>query len=136
MRITTTGNLLKLFHKYDKDTILRKRNIRKFIVDNVKYQKCGQKFVVDGDDFMLQVNPKQIETYYPIPRIRTITSAVKEFNKTHTQQINIHIIEKCLAENKGISYYKGARLYLINYDELEKEIIKQLRKRKGIVKNI
>jgi len=61
---------------------------------------------------------------------------VKEFNKTHTQQINIHIIEKCLAENKGISYYKGARLYLINYDELEKEIIKQLRKRKGIVKNI
>ncbi len=135
MRITTTGNLLKLFHKYDKDTMLRKRNIRKFIVDNVKYQKSGQMFIVDGDDFMNKVNPKQIDIHYSIPRIRTITSAVKEFNKTHPTQINIHIIEKCLAENSNISYYKGARLYLINYDELEKAILIQLKKRKRNFKN-
>lgn len=129
MKITTTGKILDLFHKNDKDTILRKRNIRKFIVDNVKYQKCGQHYIIDEDDFMNKVNPKQIDKYYSIPKIRTIASSVKEFNKTHTKQINIHIVEHCIKTYKNIPYHKSIRFYLINYDELEKAILIELKKR-------
>ena len=73
-----------------------------------------------------KVNPKNITKHYEVPKIRTMTSAVREFNKFHYEQINIHIIEELLKNNPRFSYQKGTRFYLINYDELEKEILLQL----------
>ena len=127
MKILTTGQLCKKFEEEDKDTFLRKRNLRNFIrTNNVKYHMFGPQYLIDIEDFMNKVNPKNITQHYEVPKIRTMTSAVREFNKFHYEQINIHIIEELLKNNPRFSYQKGTRFYLINYDELEKEILLQL----------
>ena len=131
MKIITTGQLLKILKEADSEMIFRKRNIRKFIKENVKFHYYCSNFVVDYEDFNYKINPKGIDKHYKIPRIRTMTSAVKEFNAIHKEKINIHTIEKCLKVNKNIPYIKGERLLLINYDILEKEILLQLKLRKN-----
>ena len=132
MKIGTSGDLFRLFKASDNNTVLRRTNIRTFVKDNnINYHIVGQMWAIDYDDFLKTINPYTIDKRYEIPRIRTIASSFKEFNKTHKTQINNHMIERCLARNKNISYVKFGRLWLINYDELEPEIINQLKK-KGI----
>lgn len=132
MKIATSGDILKIFKSEDSETILRTTNIRTFTKqNNIKYHIVGQIWAIDFEDFMSKINPYKNLNHYPIPRIRTIASSFKEFNKTHKTQINNHMVERCLARNKKIPYIKYGRIWLINYDILEKEIIKQLKK-KGI----
>lgn len=122
MKVITTGNLYKLFKENDKDTIIRQRNIRKLVTDNdFKFHKVGENYLIDYEDFMKKINPKNITKRFDIPKLRTIKSATREYNKTHKKQISYHVVEKCIA-NKEISFVKTIRVYLINYDELEKEI--------------
>lgn len=127
----TTGKLYKLFTSSDKDTIIRMRNLRAFIkANNIEYQRISEMYLINLDDFMEKVNPKKIDKTYQIPKLRTIKSATKEFNNTHKVQISYHLIERIVASG-SVSYYVTKRLYLINYIELEQEIIKIL-KDKGI----
>lgn len=108
----------------DEKTVFRRKKLIYFIKDNnIKHQKCGQRYLIDEEDFIKTINPKMINKLYSIPRVRTIESAVREFNATHIKQINHHIAKKCILENKNISLIKGVRLHLLNYDEFEKEII-------------
>ncbi len=125
MRITTATNLYKLFKEYDEDTILRVRNIRTLIQDNnFEYHRAGEVFLIDYDAFMQKVNQKNISHRYDIPRIRSIQSATREYNKSHNRKISYHIVEQCIA-SKEIPFVKTPRLYLINYDELEKYLEKK-----------
>jgi len=119
MRIVTTGNLSKLFKENDPNTILRIKNIRNLINDNdFNFHKVGQNYIIDYDDFMTKVNPKNIEHRFEIPKIRSIQSATREYNQTHTKKISYHVVEKCIADNL-VAYVKTKRYYLINYQELE-----------------
>lgn len=122
MKFITTGNLYKLFKENDEDTIIRMRNLRTLLNDNdFDYHRVGENYLINFEDFMQKINPQQIEHEYPIPRIRSIKSATREYNKTHKKQISYHVVEKCIASG-NVSYIKTIRYYLINYDELEKEI--------------
>ena len=126
MKIITTGNLYKLFKENDEDTIIRMRNLRTLVANNdFYYHKVGENYLIDYDDFMKKINPKNLEHRYEIPKLRSIKSATREYNKTHKNQISYHLVEKCVASG-NVSYVKTIRYYLINYIELEKEIEKML----------
>ena len=89
MKIATSGDILKIFKSEDGETILRTTNIRTFTKqNNIKYHIVGQIWAIDFEDFMSKINPYKNLNHYPIPRIRTIASSFKEFNKTHKTQIN------------------------------------------------
>ena len=128
MNIITTGSLYKLFKEKDCKTIIRMKNLRKLVKDNnVKYHQVGEIYLIDYDNFFEIVNPKHIKKEYEIPKIRSIKSATREYNKTHTKKISYHVVERCIASG-NVPYIKTVRYYLINYTELEKEIDKTLKK--------
>ena len=126
MKIVTTGNLYKIFKENDEDTIIRMRNLRTLVRNNnFNYHKVGENYLIDYDDFMKKINPKNLEHRYNIPKLRSIKSATREYNKTHKNQISYHLVERCIATG-NVSYVKTIRLYLINYEELEREIENQI----------
>ena len=126
MKIITTGNLYKIFKENDEDTIIRMRNLRTLVRNNnFNYHKVGENYLIDYDDFMKKINPKNLERGYEIPKLRSIKSVTREYNKTHKNQISYHLVERCIATG-NVSYVKAIRLYLINYEELEREIENQI----------
>ena len=46
---------------------------------------------------------------------RNIKTSVDEYNESHEQQIDRHVIEKCVKSKKVFKYYHGNR-WIINYD--------------------
>lgn len=128
--------ILKKIKSMDEETIFRVRNIRKFVTThNVIHHKVGNCYLIDFEDFMKTINPLKIDRRYSIPRIRTIDSSTREYNSIHKPRITHHTVLDCLKQHEDeITYLKSERQYLINYDELEEQLIKMLKKKNKFIK--
>lgn len=128
MKKMTTGEIYRIFKKGDNDTIIRRLNMRYFCKkENVNHTICNRKWLIDLNDFLNKLNPKCYAERKSLPRLRTKITAQKEWNKKHRTKIKHHIIDKVCDSGK-VFVFKHGRTNIINYDELEQEIIKILKK--------
>ena len=110
---------MRLFKAEDKETIIRRPNLRRFARDNgVKYYITQTIWLIDIDGFMKAIAPKEFPSDSTMPRLRCIQTAVEEYNQSHEEPINKHVVEKCMQSDKVFKYKHGNR-WIINYDELE-----------------
>lgn len=129
MRKSTTGEIYRFIKCFDNDTIIRKTNMRTFSKkENLDYTVCQGKWMIDMDMFLKAINPKKTKKSIPFPRIRTKASARREWNATHRRKIKHYIIDRICASGK-VFVYKHGRTNIINYDQLEAEIKKELKRR-------
>lgn len=127
MKKMTTGEIYKIFKQYDKDTVIRRTNMRYFCKKvNVKYTICQSKWLIDFNDFLNKLNPKGYTERKRLPRLRTKITAQLEWNSKHRKKIKHHIIDK-ICDSGKVFVFKHGRYNIINYDELEKELIRILR---------
>lgn len=127
MKKFTSGEIYRTFLGSDKKTIIRRTNLRYFSrKHNVDHTVCQGLWLVDFDDFLEKVNPKNINKVESLPRLRTKISAQHEWNATHRTKIKHYIIDLA-CESGNVFVYKHGRKNIINYDELEQEIIRRLK---------
>lgn len=111
------------------NTIIRKTNMRYTCRDkNLDYTICENKWLIDCESFVNHLNTKRLKHSANMPRLRTKISAQNEWNSCHRTKIKHHIIDKICASGK-VFVYKHGRTNIINYDELEQELIKELKSR-------
>ena len=75
---------------------------------------------------MKKLNPKDYPERKTLLKLRTKKTAIEEWNKTHRKKIKHHIID-CICDSGKVFVIKHGRHNIINYDELEIEIIKKLK---------
>ena len=123
MRLVTSGDIWRIFKEADKDTILRRPNLRRFAKDNgIEYYIIGDKWLINKEEFFRAVTPKGELEHQDVPRMLCIKSAVNEWNTTHKRvKIDKHVIEKCIASD-AVFKIKRENVWVINYDQLEPKI--------------
>jgi len=130
MKRYTSGDVYRAFKKADNGTMLRKLNSRYFTKKmKIKYFVSQNVWFIDFNDFMEKINPRHIDKQSSLPRLRTKISAQNDWNAHHRTKIKHHIIDQICDAGK-VFVYKNGRYNIINYDELEQELIKEL-KHKG-----
>lgn len=128
-RMRTSGQIARLFYDADNNTIIRKPNLRRFARDSGVHFRILHKgcWLIDIDEFLNAVNPNQTDLRETMPRLRNIATSVILFNETHPQyRIDKHTVEKCMQSNTVFKTKHGNR-WIINYDELEREMLNYLK---------
>ena len=129
MKKESTGQIYRYIKSVDKDTIIRKTNMRTFCQkENLDYTICQGKMLINKESFLKALNPKGLTKSKPFPRLRTKFSAQKEWNAHHRKKIKHYIID-CICNSGKVFVYKHGKYNIINYDELEEELIKELKRR-------
>lgn len=129
MKKLTSGQLCRYIKSIDKDAIVERKNVRYFAKkENLDYTICQGIWLIDLHSFVNALNPKQYTTSIPFPRLRTKISAQKEWNATHRKKIKHYIID-CICDSGKVFVYKHGKHNIINYDQLEEELIKELKRR-------
>lgn len=119
MRFVTSGYLQRLFAEQDKQTILRRPNIRRFVLQyNVPYEQHKKAWLIDFNAFMKAIAPKKYPVQDGIPKVRRIENALKEYNASHKQKATMDDVKACLKSGK-VFYYSYRGRIIVNYDELE-----------------
>lgn len=119
MRFVTSGYLQRLFAEQDKETILRRPNIRRFVLQyNVPCEQHKKAWLIDFDAFMKAIAPKKYPVQEGIPKVRRIENALKEYNASHKQKATMDDVKACLKSGK-VFYYSYRGRIIVNYDELE-----------------
>ena len=97
MRFVTSGYLQRLFAEQDKETILRRPNIRRFVLQyNVPYEQHKKAWLIDFDAFMKAIAPKKYPVQEGVPKVRRIENALKEYNSSHKQNATMDDVKACL----------------------------------------
>ena len=129
MKKLTSGQLCRFIKSIDPDSIVERKNVRYFCAkENLDYTICQEKWLIDLHSFVNALNPKQYIENKQIPRLRTKISAQKEWNTHHRKKIKHYIID-CICNSGKVFVYKHGRHNIINYDQLEEELIKELKRR-------
>lgn len=124
MRFVTSGYLQRLFAEQDKETILRRPNIRRFVLQyNVPNEQHKKAWLIDFDAFMKTIAPKKYPVQEGVPKVRKIENALKEFNVAHKQKATMDDVKACLKRG-NVFYYSYRGRIIVNYDELEMELNK------------
>ena len=127
MRFVTSGYLQRLFAEQDKQTILRRPNIRRFVLQyNVPYEQHKKAWLIDFDAFMKAIAPKKYPVQEGVPKVRRIENALKEFNAAHKQKATMDDVKVCL-KSGNVFYYGYRDRIIVNYDELESELKKYIK---------
>ncbi len=127
MRFVTSGYLQRLFAEQDKHTILRRPNIRRFVLQyNVPYEQHKKAWLIDFDAFMKAIAPKKYPVQEGVPKVRRIENALKEYNASHKQKATMDDVKACL-KSGNVFYYSFRGRIIVNYDELEIELRKLIR---------
>lgn len=122
MRFVTSGYLQRLFAEQDKETILRRPNIRRFVLQyKVPCEQHKKAWLIDFDAFMKAIAPKKFLVQEGIPKVRKIENALKEFNAAHKQKATMDDVKACL-KCGNVFYYSYRGRTIVNYDELEIEL--------------
>lgn len=122
MRFVTSGYLQRLFAEQDKQTILRRPNIRRFVLQyNVPYEQHKKAWLIDFNAFMKAIAPKEYPVQEGIPKVRRIENALKEYNASHEQKATMDDVKACL-KSGNVFYYSFRGRIIVNYDELEMEL--------------
>lgn len=127
MRFVTSGYLQRLFAEQDKQTILRRPNIRRFVLQyNVPYEQHKKAWLIDFDAFIKAIAPKKYPVQEGIPKVRRIENALEEYNASHEQKATMDDVKACL-KSSIVFYYSFRGRIIVNYDELEIELRKLIR---------
>ena len=120
----TSGELYRAFIQNDTGTIIRKPNLRRFVkASHIPYgiTETG-KWIINHEAFVKAVNPKNINVHVDMPKLRWHDDTVRKFQKRNPNiKITMKEIEELLRSEKVFTTLNGHR-WIINYDELEKEI--------------
>lgn len=129
MKKKTTGEIYRYIKSIDEKTIVRRTNMRTFCQKhNLDYTICQGVMLIDINSFLNALNPNQYTESIRFPRLRTKISAQKEWNAHHRKKIKHYIID-CICDSGKVFVYKHGRHNIINYDQLEQELIKELKRR-------
>lgn len=127
MRFVTSGYLQRLFAEQDKETILRRPNIRRFVLQyNVPYEQHKKAWLIDFDAFMKAIAPKKYPVQEGVPKVRRIENALKEYNSSHKQNATMDDVKACL-KSGNVFYYSYRGRTIVNYDEIEIELRNHIR---------
>lgn len=127
MRFVTSGYLQRLFAEQDKETILRRPNIRRFVLQyNVPCEQHKKAWLIDFDAFVKAIAPKKYPIQEGIPKVRRIENALKDYNSSHKQNATMDDVKACL-KSGNVFYYSYRGRTIVNYDELEIELRKLIR---------
>lgn len=130
MKKLTTGQIYRLMKQEDENTIIRRTNMRSYCKGaNIKHTICQNKWLIDFEDLLKSLNPKCYNKRIKLPRLRSKKTAIQEWNAHHRKKIKHYIVD-CICDSGKVFVYKNGRSNVINYDELEIELIKTL-KNKG-----
>ena len=78
-RLATSGEIYRLFLAEDEKTIIRKPNLRYFARDNgVEHYVYEKAWLINFEQFMKKLNPKDMKEYYSLPRMRHRNASVKK----------------------------------------------------------
>lgn len=122
MRFVTSGYLQRLFAEQDKETILRRPNIRRFVLQyNVPYEQHKKAWLIDFNAFIKTIAPKKYPVQEGIPKVRRIENALKEYNSSHKQNATMDDVKACL-KSGNVFYYSYLGRTIVNYEELEIEL--------------
>lgn len=122
MRFVTSGYLQRLFAEQDKETILRRPNIRRFVLQyNVPCEQHKKAWLIDFDAFMKAIAPKKFLVHEGIPKVRRIENALKEYNASHKQKATMDDVKVCL-KSGNVFYFSYRGRTIVNYDEIESEL--------------
>lgn len=127
MRFVTSGYLQRLFTEQDKETILRRPNIRRFVLQyNVPCEQHTKAWLIDFNAFMKAIASKKFLAQEGIPKVRRIENALKEFNVAYKQKATMDDVKACL-KSGNVFYYSYRGRTIVNYEELEIELKKYSR---------
>lgn len=127
MRFVTSGYLQRLFAEQDKQTILRRPNIRRFVLQHkVPYEQHKKAWLIDFNAFMKAIAPKKYPVQEGVPKVRKIENALKEFNVAHKQKATMDDVKACL-KSGNVFYYSYQGRTIVNYDELEIKLKKYIK---------
>ncbi len=99
------------------------------------------KWLIDHKQFFKKVNPRRISESATMPRLRCLRDCVTQFNKDYpNRKIDKATVSRYMKSKLVTRYFHG-NTWFINYDELEKVILRNLkavkkRKKKNIQLNI
>ena len=119
-RLATSGEIYRLFLAEDEKTIIRKPNLRYFARDNgVEHYVYEKAWLINFEQFMKKLNPKNMTEHYSLPRMRHRNASVRLWNREHPRcQIDKHVVEACVTDER-VCFYKRDRTWVVNYDQLE-----------------
>ena len=70
-KLVTSGYIAKLFKQADKNTIIRRPNLRRFAEQNdVEYYVHDTAWLINFDDFMSKINPQGEQVKCEMPLLR------------------------------------------------------------------
>ena len=126
--LISSGELMRMFLNADPDTIIRRPNLRRFAHDNdIRYIITNGKWLIDHKQFFKKVNPRRIRRTATIPRLRCLRDCVTEFNKNNRKyKIDKATVSHYMNSAQVTRYFHG-NTWFINYDELEKIILRHLK---------
>jgi hypothetical protein len=124
----SSEDICRLFVQTDPDTIIRKPNLRRFIRSNeIRYFTLPSgKWRIDLNNFLSVINPNGISNKTEPPRMRWHDDSVRNFSKLHPNlHATIEKVEFSLLSDEIFKTKNGSR-WIINYDQLEKQVIEDL----------
>ena len=126
--LISSGDLMRMFLESDPNSIIRRPNLRRFAHDNdIRYIITEGKWLIDYKQFFKKVNPRRISTPAKMPRLRCLRDCVTEFNKNNRKyKIDKATVSHYMKSAQVTRYFHG-NTWFINYDELEKVILRHLK---------
>ena len=126
--LISSGDLMRLFLEGDPNTIIRRPNVRRFAQENgVRHIICNGKWLIDYKEFFKKVNPRRISEPATMPRLRCLRDCVTQFNKDYpNRKIDKATVSRYMKSKLVTRYFHG-NTWFINYDELEKVLLKKVR---------
>ena len=99
-KLVTSGYIAKLFKQADKNTIIRRPNLRRFAEQNdVEYYVHDTAWLINFDDFMSKINPQGEQVKCEMPLLRNKHDSLIRFNRTHKYAVDKHTIDRCTASD-------------------------------------
>ena len=126
--LISSGDLMRMFLESDPNSIIRRPNLRRFARDNdIRYIITEGKWLIDYKQFFKKVNPRRISEPAKMPRLRCLRDCVTEFNKNNRKyKIDKATVSHYMNSAQVTRYFHG-NTWFINYDELEKVILRHLK---------
>ena len=112
-KLVTSGYIAKLFKQADKNTIIRRPNLRRFAEQNdVEYYVHDTAWLINFDDFMSKINPQGKQVKCEMPLLRNKHDSLIRFNRTHKYAVDKHTIDRCTASD-NVSKFLHGRIWII-----------------------
>ena len=126
--LISLGDLMRLFLESDPNSIIRRPNLRRFARDNdIRYIITDGKWLIDYKQFFKKINPRRISEPAKMPRLRCLRDCVTQFNNDYpNRKIDKATVSKYI-KSKTVTRYFHGNTWFINYDELEKVILRHLK---------